>query len=165
MVLQCDECGLLSQSTYANFGVSQKKHPGQTLCKRCACRKTGKLKRGKPLGPRKSQVPVASRHHSWKGGKFVASDGYVKVYLGPKVYRKEHFLVMEEYLGRRLLATEIVHHLDGDKTNNALENLILLANESEHRKVHNSLYRVSIQLIKDGVIEFDAETKRYRVKP
>lgn len=51
----------------------------------------------------------------------------------------EHRYVMEQHLGRRLLPEEIVHHRDGNKANNALDNL-LLTNPSEHRSLLHRAY-------------------------
>jgi len=42
---------------------------------------------------------------------------------------------MEEHLGRKLSTEEIVHHGDGDITNNNLDNLRLMS-RSEHMKLH-----------------------------
>ena len=34
----------------------------------------------------------------------------------------EHRFVVERHLGRKLTRSEVVHHIDGDRTNNAIEN-------------------------------------------
>lgn len=47
----------------------------------------------------------------------------------------EHRLVMEQFLGRKLLSNEVIHHKDGNGLNNALENLELME-QSEHQNEH-----------------------------
>lgn len=47
----------------------------------------------------------------------------------------EHRYIMEQYLGRKLNRNEVVHHKDGDKTNNDIENLVLMS-LSEHSREH-----------------------------
>lgn len=48
-----------------------------------------------------------------------------------------HRLVMEQHLGRPLLKSEVVHHIDGNKRNNAIDNLQLATSHSEHRRLHH----------------------------
>ena len=48
-----------------------------------------------------------------------------------------HRLVMEYYIGRKLLPTEDVHHKDGDKTNNDISNLELIEH-GKHTLITNS---------------------------
>lgn len=79
-----------------------------------------------------------ARHYAWKG-RLVDKDGYILIHSkGHPNARKhthyvfEHRLVMEEMIGRFLLPDEVVHHRDGDKQNNAPENLQLFSSNGEH---------------------------------
>jgi HNH endonuclease len=81
------------------------------------------------------------KNPSWKGGRNIDKSGYVRVLLAephPRVhdrYIREHVLVMEKHLGRYLKPNEVVHHINGNKQDNRIENLQLVT-ISEHRKIH-----------------------------
>lgn len=80
----------------------------------------------------------------WKGGRKIRRDGYSFVvappghpnpsYVKPSgiAYVLEHRHVMEQHLGRYLDPAEVVHHKDGDRTNNAIDNLELFASQADH---------------------------------
>lgn len=64
----------------------------------------------------------------WKGGRILNGDGYQLVRVGDPGSRRyvlEHRHVMEQKLGRPLLAAENVHHINGNKLDNRVENLEL----------------------------------------
>jgi hypothetical protein len=51
----------------------------------------------------------------------------------------EHRLLIEKHINRKLTGTELVHHIDGDRSNNNLSNLMLLPNEKVHKAIHKTL--------------------------
>jgi hypothetical protein len=85
------------------------------------------------------------QNNNWRGGKSVASNGYVLVRVGKdhhlsdvRGYAYEHRLVAESKLGRRLEAGEIPHHINGVKTDNRPENIQVVSCVAEHRSLHRS---------------------------
>ena len=53
-------------------------------------------------------------------------------YKNKSNYVMEHRLVMEKSLGRHLLPSEAVHHIDGDHQNNHPDNLLVFDSNGEH---------------------------------
>ena len=61
-------------------------------------------------------------------------DGYFVRRINGKTLRV-HRLIMEQQLGRELLPSEIIHHKNGNRQDNSIDNLQILT-QQEHLKLH-----------------------------
>lgn len=77
-----------------------------------------------------------------KNGRTIGKNGYVMVWAGRCKQELEHRKIMSEHLGRKLRSDEIVHHIDGNKSNNEISNLVIMT-RAEHAKLHADLRRNS----------------------
>jgi len=79
----------------------------------------------------------------WHGGRR-KSHGYVNIYKPEHPFANirgevaEHRLVMENKIGRFLNENEVAHHMNHIKTDNRIENLLLLT-KSEHSSLHGKM--------------------------
>ena len=87
------------------------------------------------------------------------SDYKSRFHNGEKIF--EHRENAEKKIGRKLLKNEIVHHIDGDKKNNSFNNLYICKDKSEHMRLHDKLEKITMQLVKEGIVKFDEEKKEY----
>lgn len=74
----------------------------------------------------------------WKGGIRRRSDGYLEQYCPNHPFATvnktvvQHRLVMEQYLGRYLTSNEVIHHKNGIRNDNRIENLQLFLSSGDH---------------------------------
>ena len=90
-------------------------------------------------------VHSGPRNPNWRGGRVVASNGYVLLRMpghhlaDVRGYVYEHRLVAERMLGRRLRPGEIPHHKNGWKADNRPENIDILESRHHHAVAHRTV--------------------------
>jgi len=89
-------------------------------------------------------------HGHWKGGWHINTNGYVRSGVD---FKYEHRKVMEEALGRKLLRSEQVHHINGDITDNRIWNLVVVS-QREHNAITAGLRRCQALKHKDTLLTF-----------
>lgn len=119
-------------------------HKEQPRCKSCA---------GK-----QSYTPAKANRKDMRirGDGYITKQGYHLIYNGEKYIPAHHFAFPD------LPSNHVVHHIDGDKLNNQLSNLIALSKQ-KHRKAHGSLEKVSYLLIQAGLIEYNRNSNSYNL--
>ncbi|HUW30974.1 MAG TPA: HNH endonuclease [Planctomycetota bacterium] len=82
---------------------------------------------------------MAPKGKGWR----IDRQGYIQVRTKAGRELAQHRLFVEKHLGRKLRKTEIVHHLNGNKSDNRLENLAVY-DSREHKKHHA---RILVELL------------------
>ncbi len=104
----------------------------------CSATCSGLARKGKSMSRNtqfKKGENIGKKNPFWKTGKHQTAQGYIVVLVGIKQYQLEHRYVMEQHLGRKLDSSEHVHHLNHIKTDNRIENLIIMS-AKEHGTMH-----------------------------
>lgn len=85
---------------------------------------------------------VKAKNPNWRGGFYINTCGYKLIYsdelraIGKYPYILEHRFNVEKHIGRKLFNFEVIHHINGNKIDNRIENLVL-TNKSLHAKLHS----------------------------
>ena len=101
--------------------------------------------------------------YNWQGGRFVTGRGYARILCKghPKAnengYVNEHDVIMENIIRRNLNDNEVVHHINGIKDDNRLENLQLMT-RSQHMTYHDK-QRYPSMMLDNGKFKSKATTK------
>jgi len=100
---------------------------------------------------------------AWRGGKHKLPSGYIEIKLQPdnpyypmarkSGYLREHRLVMAKYLGRCLESWEVVHHKNGVRADNRIENLELFPNMNNH--LPSMAMQHKLQALEQRIIELE----------
>lgn len=77
------------------------------------------------------------RMENWHGGRYRHEQGYIRVHVGNNEYRMEHVLKAEKALGKPLPAGSVVHHMNGDPSDNDTPfNLVVCPDQDYHLLLH-----------------------------
>lgn len=127
----------------------------------------------KELGRRQSEVSSRARElglESWRKrrGYAITRTGhvvreYVKGRGGKTVRRMEHRAAVEDDIGRPLTSNEVVHHINGIKTDNRRANLYLCESRNHHMRVHRSLELLCADLLASKVVRFNNDKGVYEL--
>ena len=148
----CDECGKKEEAKIKIVLRGREVRLANIdLCKHCS--NIGKYRK----------IPTGVKNGHWKHG--ISVQGYKRVHVNDERLRVlEHVLVMEKSLNRRMNRGERIHHIDGDKLNNNIDNLCLFPNNSEHRFCHASFRSCGYKLLGQHIF-FDPDSKQYVMHP
>lgn len=89
-------------------------------------------------------LPRKVRHKT----QYIDNSGYIMKSFDGKTYRREHRKLIEDYIGRKLLPDEHVHHINKVKTDNRIENLMIV-DINTHNKLDNGWVLKSDEWWKD----------------
>jgi hypothetical protein len=156
----CDNCGIeFTKSRNGVYDITSKSY-----CKDCIL-VHGKAKLAGQVGYQARAI----KHKKEKAGTLFKKEGYPEIRYGIDYPHRsgfgsirEHQYVMEMHLNRRLKKGEVVHHIDGNKQNNNLENLYLTS-VAEHNKLHAESESIIFELYKQGIVKFNKEIGRYEL--
>lgn len=172
----CDTCKVEIIATYADVLHSRKKRNNEIdYCKSCS-----KILFTGENNPSKRQEvrDKISKAHKGKGKFFLKTDGvntnltfrrvtsrgYIQVYDTQRgTYIEEHRYNLEKFLNKELTTHQVVHHINGNKTDNNVFNLYLCETVSEHSHIHSQLEILSFDLFNKNVIIFDKQNGRYKL--
>ena len=96
-----------------------------------------------------TQFQKGQKSPNYKNGRCI-KQGYRYFYIKNKGYVQEHRLVMEKHLRRTLKREEVVHHIDGNKLNNYIENLYLFIDNIKHQTHHRKVRRIMMNELGEG---------------
>ena len=100
---------------------------GNSYCPTCGERKDSRSKQCK-------RCQFRDNHPRETGAWGVNVHGYYDKRINKELV-KQHRYVVERFIGRSLSDNEVIHHKDGDKTNNSIWNLKIMT-KSNHAKLH-----------------------------
>lgn len=105
----------------------------------------------------RKRLDLGLRKHTYE--PYIHNSYYQTFRDGKRVWI--HKEVAEQKIGRKLLYSEVVHHVNGTKLDNDPNNLYVCSDKRHHGLVHGNLEQVAFELVKQGKIKFNHSTGNY----
>lgn len=127
------KCIICGKARYFPCKAEEKRRNKAKMCRSCYLK----------------NVPKRDKSSNWKGGRAI-HNGYIIIrkpdhpFCKGNGYVFEHRLVMEKHIGRYLKQGEQIHHINGDKQDNRIKNLILTKNGEHCHKYHKKNRKCSL---------------------
>lgn len=162
--MTCQQCGETFE-TYPGWVRSGRRRYCSASCRHGAQKarnlnRTGKRHTATSRAKMGTNPATRERSSQWKGGRYQNGDGYWFVMvdlLPPEMqalarqmtkgpYIQEHRIVAAAAIGRPITKGEVVHHINGEKTDNRPENLIA-TKRADHSQEHREIEKRFAMLI------------------
>ena len=163
--LLCDNCDKSFTRLKGVMHESRLKY--NHICKKCGPSASSKIGQKVYRANRLKETPIGTVRN--RKGK----SAYPVIFLGygddnytrndSSGWARHHTYVMEHQLNRKMKKGEIVHHIDGDRTNNNIDNLVLMT-VAEHNKCHATSEEIIFEMVKQNLVIFDRRTNSYKLR-
>ena len=117
----CEQCGYIFE-----FNCHPNEYRSRRFCSK-KCKAIAFSKHTSKIMSGKNNPNYGKKPWNYKGGTIVLSGSknikYIELNIKGKHVRK-HRYIMEKHLGRKLKRNEVVHHIDGNRLNNAMGRIL-----------------------------------------
>lgn len=156
---KCDVCNIDFQRPYKRANVKYCSRSCQHIAltknpspRKCACGCGTIIKRKRfPKNFPKSYVAghqfKGKLNTNWNNGQYITAYGYVFLQKpehpnsDKRGYVREHVFIMSKHLGRPLTKNELVHHINGIRNDNRIDNLIIMTRQQHASHHHKGLIK------------------------
>ena len=151
----CSDCQRWAYLQRQHRGYMAERHP----CADCGQLCAGSSERCQLCENRRRSVELrGSRSPNWRGGRHQRKDGYVEIYVASGKRVAEHRLIWEDAHGP-LPQGYVIHHFNGVKNDNRLENLVAMPrweHSGPRSHINPAVYEARIRQLEARIRELEA---------
>ncbi len=135
---------------------------------RYGCARGSVCKHLRRLGITRPQEGINSRNRNFHKKQF--KNGYPVTFLPdhPRAssigYVFDHVLEIEKSIDRCPTRKEPIHHIDFNRSNSDIDNLVLCSSHRDHGMIHSSADFVLAELFSRGMVGFNRDLRKYFIE-